>query len=269
MQKVDWDFFKRIEAINLDNPNFDVLIIGNSLAMDGIDTKYLSDNGYSSYNLSIAGASILTNYYQLEEYFSHYKMKPKYVIIGLGSFISSFTSREIHPVVDFTKKDKVYTINDIPMIKFKWMFLENFKKIISKSHRNAYLQLGQLKFDKIVPDITKVDPNKKFPLEKYKTSVPLKKIITLCSSNSITLIIVEMPGFKNVRHQKSFDYKILNKKESNGYLFDYNNFDFCKIFNDKKDWVGNSHLNEFGATKFTKRLLQDINMVKYDRASAF
>ena len=100
IQQNDWNFKKRLEAINLENPKYDILVIGNSLAMDGIDTKYMSENGFQAYNLAIGGATLKTNYVQLKEYLSTYDYKPKLIILGVGTYMNSFDGDQIHPIVD-------------------------------------------------------------------------------------------------------------------------------------------------------------------------
>lgn len=263
IQKTDWNFKKRIESLNLVSPKIDVLVLGNSLAMDGVDTRLLTENGFRAYNLAIGGSSLKTNYIQLEEYIAMYEHKPKYVILGLGSYMSSFLDPKetLHPIVDFTLENKKFGIKDIPMVKFNWLFEELLKKIVSKKHRNAYLEYGQLKFRKSVTDNTTFNPLNKFPIQRYINSTLLQDFIKLCSLNNIQLIVVEMPGFKNVRHQKRLDYTFLNKDQTVGILLDCNNVEFCEIFEDNKDWIGNSHLNEYGAIKFTDRLLQKLKNI--------
>jgi len=260
IQETDWDFKKRIESLNLNSPKYDILILGNSLAMDGIDTRYMNEHALKAYNLAFAGASLKTNYIQLQEYINTYKYKPKYVILGLGSYLNDFKSNTIHPIVDFTRINNSYHISDIPMLKFKWKFKEILKKLVSKPHREAYLDYGQLKFKKKITDKTTVDFNNKFLLEKYMDSIILKDIIKLSSANNIKLFIIEMPGFKKERHVKIFDYKIIDEAKVNGFLLDFNTIEFCKIFKDDEDWIGRSHLNVFGAKKFTKELLKRINL---------
>jgi len=262
MQKTDFGFKKRLESLNFKNPTFDVLILGASMAFDGIDTKYMSENGYSAYNLAIGGASLETNYIQLQEYLSKYNHKPKYVVLPQATYMTTihttFDSDEIHPIVDFTMDNKKHGLNDIPMIRFRWLFFELVKKAVSKVHQEAYLDNGQLKFAKNIADNTTINYSNRLLLDKYINSSKLKKIIDLCSSYNIELIVVEMPGFKGVRHPKVIDCRILDKDKMNVRFFDYNTIEFGKLFDEDKDWVGNSHLNVYGAKKFTQVLLKDI-----------
>jgi hypothetical protein len=258
VKKTTESYKKHIEYTNFENPDFDILILGNSLALDGFDTEYMSERGFSSYNLAIGGASIRTSIIQLQEYLDLYSHKPGIAIIGLGSFLDTFKSEQVHPVVDFSGKNWDYEIDDLPMLKFKWMFKGLLKKIVSPHHREARLVLGQLKFAKTIPDISKEDPDNPFLLERYTESLLIQELIDLCTEHNIRLYIVEMPGYKNTRHEKQFDYYIIDKESSNGILLDYNTFEFGRIFNDNTDWVGNSHLNVYGARKFTEAFLKQL-----------
>lgn len=270
IQKVDWNYKKRIEALNLDTPQYDVIVIGNSLAMDGIDTGLLSENGYSSYNLAMAGASLKTNYIQLHEYLTMYDYKPKYVVLGLGAYMNSFSGDEVHPVVDYTMNDRKISYSDIPMIKFKWIFKELIKKMVSKVHRDAYLNYGQLKFAKKIPDKTTINPDREFPLEKYQSSSLIKSIINTCTERGIKILVVELPGYKEVRHKRSFDCLMLDPDHQNGILLDYNSIKGCEVYDADIDWVGNHHLNINGAIKCTKQLLEDLNSInRHDSLNSF
>ncbi len=258
LQKTDWNYKKRIDALTLDAPDNDIIVIGNSLAMDGIDTELLSQNGYQSYNLSLGGSSLRTNYIQLNEYLTLYEKKPKCVILGLGSYLNDFEKETIHPIVEYTQKDREVSFRDLPMLKFRWLFKELLKKLVSKAHREASLKYGQLRFKKQVPDNTALDHNNDFPIDRYKSAPFIYDIIDLCSDYDIELIIVEMPGLKKTRHKKRFNCMLLDEVNNNGLLLDYNNFSDCEIFDDQKDWIGDSHLNAYGAKKMTTRLLSDL-----------
>lgn len=264
---MDWNYSKRIEALNLNNPKYDVLVFGNSLAMDGIDTKYLTDNGFAAYNTAIGGTSLKTNLIQLQEYLTMYEHKPKIILLGLSSYLNTFDfdSDTINPIVDFTTATKkIYRIDDIPILKFKWMFKEMLKKLVSKSHRDAYLINGQLRFGKTVSDNSKINNKNSFPLEDYMSSDFLKSFINICNSNDIKLIIFEMPGFKKTRHPKSHNCFVIDKLNNNGFLYDFNSYQFGKNFDDNEDWIGKSHLNEKGARKFTQYIIKLLDEIGTD-----
>ena len=61
-----------------------------------------------------------------------------------------------------------------------------------------------------------------------------------------------MPGYRNTQNvQKMGPIEISLENDSKAKLFNFNSVEFCSIFDSNKDWIGNSHLNEFGAEKFT------------------
>ena len=96
----------------------------------------------------------------------------------------------------------------------------------------------------------------KFNAKKYSESKWIHHIEELCSKNNITLLIVEMPGYKNTRNNDHFEIHIIDKNEPDGFLYNFNNIEFCTIFDDEQDWIGNSHLNLTGAEKFTKEMIK-------------
>jgi hypothetical protein len=263
IKKVDWNFSKRIEALNLNTPKYEVLVLGNSLAMDGIDANYLTKKGFLTYNTALGGSSLETNLIQLQDYLAMYEYKPKIIILGLGSYLNNFESTgNVNPIVDFTKtNENNYELEDIPLIKFKWLFKDNLKKIFSKPHRDAILVNGQLRFSKTVPDNTNVVKENKFPINDYISSNVLNSIIDVCNSNKIKLVILEMPGFKKTRHEIQHPCFIIDKEFNNGFLYDFNYNGFGESFNDNEDWIGNSHLNEKGARKFTNNILDVLEQI--------
>jgi hypothetical protein len=252
----DFDFRKRLETLNFENPNFELLVLGKSLALDGIDTEFLTSNGIKSYNLALGGSSLRSNYIQLNEYLKKYGKKPKYVLLGLASYMGLSDGDDIHPVVEFTMNNYKYSIHDLPLIKFQWLGVEFAKKIVSKNHRNAKLSYGQLKFQRISPDYTNYN-NIKLEIKLYEDSQYIGEIAKMCNQNGIELIILEMPGFKNTQNSSEVGPYLLNLKNGQSvYLYNFNSKQFGEIFNSDIDWIANSHLNESGATKFTKELIK-------------
>ncbi len=45
-------------------------------------------------------------------------------------------------------------------------------------------------------------------------------------------------------------------------LYNFNSQDFCKRFDYDRDWIGRSHFNEFGATKFTHEVIKVVGLEK-------
>jgi len=252
----DWDYRKRTESLRFINPEFDLLVLGNSLALDGIDTELLTDNGIKSYNLAIGGSSPKTSYIQLKEYLEMYDHNPEYVILALGSYVSRLDGSEIHPVVEFTMRDYRFRLKDIPIRKFKWLGLELAKKIISSQHRKASLSYGQLKFEKSTPDNTRPSSNE-LNISAFLSSEYIGEIARLCSENDISFYIIEMPGFNNTRNSSDIGpYRLSFSNGHQAWMYNLNSASFCEFFNSEKDWIANSHLNVYGASRFTRELLK-------------
>lgn len=260
IQNFDWNFNKVIEIASFENKEFDYMIIGNSLALDGFDMVYLHDNGVNAYNTAIAGATIKTNVIQLEEYLKKNKA-PKVIIQGLSSYRNTdFNSEIVHPAVEYTYVKKLRSYKDIPMIKFKWMADELLKKLVSKDHREAKILYGQLRTNKTVEDKTEYSKimNLDIDLARYESSKYLAKIDSICLERKIKLINLEMPAQKEAQNNIAIGPINYNNKDGQACKFyNYNNVEFCKIFDSKTDWLGDSHLNLSGSQKFTKQLFNE------------
>jgi hypothetical protein len=215
--------------------------------------------GIKSYNFALGGSSIRTSFIQLNEYLNKCSKRPQYVVLGINSKQESFNDEGILPIVEVTMKNHKYSLKDVPILKFKWLGFEFLKKIVSKNHRKATLSYGQLKFQKTISDKTNF-------LESYLDTMKIGslhwigEIAKLCNQNGIELLILELPGYKVTQNLTKIGPHMIHF--NNGYsakLYNFNSKNFCTIFDSNIDWIGNSHLNEFGATKFTKELINTIH----------
>ena len=264
IQKIDSNFYKAIEIKNFEDENFKCIVLGNSLTLDGIDTEYLTNKGISSYNFALAGSTLKSNYIQLNHYIS-YNSKPKIVLLGLGSSLKNYgnikSSNAIHPIIDFCYGGFKERFDNLPMIKFKWLATENLKKLVSKQHREAKLVLGQLRIRRKVPDQTKYRAKLKqeITFDDYKGAKYMFKIDSICKSNNIKLVIVEMPGYKNTRNEVPVGPNLITNKDDSLYIYNLNNKILCdSLFDPENDWLGNSHLNQYGAKKLTKYIYKNV-----------
>lgn len=254
--KTDFDFVKRLESLRLKEPDFDVLVLGASTALDGFDSELLTANGFKAYNLALGGASIRTSIVQLEEYLGICSEKPDYIIIGLNSqLVRTFDDDGLNPIVEVTTKDYRFGMDDIPIVKLHWLGTEFLKKAVSKDIRQARLSFGQLRTERKKPDLTafhQLDLN----INMYNSSYWLGELSKTCHDHAIRLMIVEMPGFLETRNTASIGpHEITFPNGSHSYLYNFNSFEFCGFFDPSEDWLGNSHLNRSGAEKFTRALL--------------
>lgn len=260
IQKYDWNFNKVQTIASFENQNYDYLIIGNSLALDGFDMVYLQEKGIDGFNTAIAGATPKTNMIQLEKYLENNKA-PKVIIQGLSSNRNTdFNSEKLHPTIDYKYGMDRKSYLDLPMIKFRWMAAELLKKVVSKDHREAKLILGQLRTEKTIEDNTKISQNaiSELDLSRYQNAKYLSAIDSICLEHKIKLINIEMPAYKAL--QNNAPIGPITYTNTNGQacqFYNYNNIEFCKLFDPKTDWLGDSHLNVKGALKFTAKLYDE------------
>lgn len=265
--KTDWDVKKRIESINFIDPGFDLLVLGNSLSEYGVDTELLTSYGIRAYNLSIIGNPVSTSYFQLNEYLENYSYRPKYVLLCYNSVLDTLDSdtMSVHPIVDFTSKDRPKGFDDIPVHKFRWLGREIIKKMVSARHRKARLSNGQIKWEKTTHDDSSYR-ELYFKPEEYQQSKWIGEIVKLCRENHIEIFLINMPAIKQYQNLDNVGpYEIYFDNGDSAYLFNFNSQNFCKQFDDDKDWIGRSHFNETGAAKFTKEL-QEILCFQVENA---
>jgi hypothetical protein len=261
--KFEWESKKIIEIKNLRNSKYKIIALGNSLILDGLDARFLTNKGLPTYNFGLAGATLRTQESLLIEYLKN-NDQPDFIIYGLSSckdFLDLSSDKKI-PILSVEEPlNYVFTDNGFPLNKFKWKLSEIAKPIFSKYHREMYVDLGQLKTKKAIPDHTKYSNNRptpNFKNNKFRAYLPL---INLCKARGIKIIFVDMPGRKSSRY---------NIKETDGRisLFDcpvylLNSVEFCGIFLDNEDWLTDDHLNQFGAEKFTNQLYQVLTKSRF------
>lgn len=258
----DWDFVKRRESLNFNNPHFELLVLGTSLAEYGIDTELLTSEGIESYNLALVGGSAKTAYIQLKEYLTKYSIKPEYVLFIVNTYLEEFTDKDIiQPVVEFTMKNHKYGVKDIPISKFNWAGMEIIKKILKRGYKKTYLSLGQKKALEADPDNTN-SSELYLNIEKIESAYWIGEVARLCSHNKVELIVVEIPGFMETQNLSDIGPYTLhfNSNQDSAVLYNLNNQNFCNNLDidPNKDWAGMSHLNKFGAAKFTRELIRII-----------
>lgn len=256
----DWDWKKRLESLRFKDPDFDLLVLGSSLPEHGIDTDYLTKQGIKSYNLALVGNTIKSCYIQLNEYLYKYSKKPKYVLLAINSTLEPVDGEKIQGIVEYTMKGYRFSLQDFPLLRFsKWFGGEFLKKILSRNHRKAKVFSGQIKRYKTTPDIS--DYNKIF-LDKLKieSSYWISELAKLCYQNEIEMIIIEIPGFREVQNLSEIGpHKLFLKNGYSVSLYNFNSQNFCTIFNPRTDWIGVSHLNPNGARKFSQVLVKILN----------
>jgi hypothetical protein len=254
--RTDWDFIKRLESMRWEDPRYDALILGTSLSEYGVDAELMTSKGIPTFNLSMVGSSIKTNYVQLKEYLEKYPYKPKFVILAVNAYLEEFNQDGIQPVVEFTMKGHRYGPKDVPISKFNWAGTELLKKMVNRHYRKLEVTLGQKRNSTADYDNSGYQESY-LNVDKYRGAKWLGEIAGLCDQYGITLIVAEIPGFKETQNLSGVGPTLL--QFSNGhsaYLYNFNAQDFCTDLDIEDDWCGLSHLNRYGAVKFTEALLE-------------
>ena len=252
------------ECYSFKNQNNELLVFGNSMALDGIDSEYLTQKGMQTYNFSVAGDHISTSLMQLEEYLK-YNNKPKSILIGFSSVIGRAYLNKVpykNPEVEFFYNfNLISNITNPPLLNFQWLSVELFKIFISKEHRNAKLIRGQWKTEKVIADnsiykktnATSIDYNDPY----------LVKMLELCQNKGINVILVDMPGANAKRDNLPFIYTTILSNKRKIKIYNLNNYEVSsKIIDSSKDWLAADHLNQSGARKITAYLLENCIKVE-------
>jgi hypothetical protein len=253
-------FTKIYEMSTFEKKKFDIIVLGNSMALDGIDADYLSKNGISTYNLSVAGDHVSTSLFLLKDYLKKNE-KPKMVVVGLSSAIGKSYLNPIpfsNPEVEFFyHPNLVSNFTNPPLLNFQWLAVDLIKILISKDHRNATMVLGQWKTQKVIPDGSIFKDVASKPID-YRDPY-LLEIVSLCKDQEIKLVLAELPGSSSNQNNLPFEYWATLKNHTSQKVYNLNrNAVASKILNSASDWLAQDHLNQNGGKKITTLLLDSV-----------
>jgi len=258
-------FAKTEEFSKFRNEKFEILIGGFSLAMNGLDPEICNSKGFEAYNFALGGANIVSTKLMLNQYLLHNE-PPKYFIYGTSEHyyhlikVNEASVQGYHPVVDhfFTTPD--FSIINLPIIKFKWLFKEILKKTISKKYRFEVIN-GHVRSTLKRYDNSTVNNSNVLSPEKYFSNQNIRDLAILCKQNNIIFIIAEMPTWQANKHKNKTE--ISYSQEIEAHFFDYNCIDspISFVLSNKNDWTSDNHLNVNGAEKLTNFLLDDIKSI--------
>lgn len=265
LPRIDAEFGKTRQVYHFRNQHFQTLILGNSTAMDGMDAQELERaTGKTAFNFSLGGASLESNYVQFAAYLEQ-NQAPESVILCLSSsHINYRNEMELNPIVDYYYQNRFgkKALNDIPLFRFRWLFVDNFKKLISSAHRNAVMVNGQLRINRTIPDDshTAETPRNCFSSADYqhKGYDFMWKIARLCQSKHIRLTILEMPCWADQQNDCA-DIQVSAAEAAapiNLQIINLNNRNWIRqVIDPTKDWLSRNHLNARGAKRFTTALV--------------
>ncbi len=251
--------FKKVnESSGFKNKNYELLVFGNSLAMDGVDTEYLTKRGFNSYNFAIGGCHISSCVIQLDHYLKNNK-KPKAILLVLSSatgrsFLNKVTF--VNPEIEFffhpTFENSVL---NPPAVKFRWLFAELIKIIVSKDHRHSTVVQGQWRSPKVIPDVS-VYKNTSNTIFNYKDPY-LSQLVERCDREGIKVIVTEYPAANDLRNRFPYVYEVNTLNGRKMKVYNLNNYDVSSEFIDsEKDWLAPNHMNKNGAVKITDYLVE-------------
>ena len=259
LKNYDFELSKALFVSNMQDQEFDCIFLGNSVALDGIDAELFTKEGINAFNFALGGASIEASYIQLSKFLKTNKTETVMLGLSPGVDYKKFNPPPLHPAIEYSYDlmDKC-SVRSIPVIKFQWLAVEPFKKIFSKDHRDARVVMGQLRTKKTVPDYTQYsdEVRNNIDISDFEKATYLFKIDSLCDANQVDFLVLGMPGYKNTQNEIPIGLHVLEYDGSNKFNYlNINNKQQCAQMFDPTDWLGNSHLNQFGAKKLSEYLI--------------
>lgn len=260
-------FNKVHEMSKFKDKDYDLIVLGNSMALDGIDASYISEQGIKSYNLSLGGIHISTTLELFENYLAH-NNRPEMVVIGLSSAVGRSYLNPVayhNPEVDFFYQPSLWkNITNPPLLNFQWLAIEMIKIIASKEHRNATMISGQWRTKKTIADNSSFDQNRAAPL--YYDNVYFQRLLHICEEKNIKAIVVEMTGSKKTQNLVPFEKEFAISATKKIKVYNLNNRQIAtELISPRTDWLSPDHLNIFGAAKETQFLFHKVIQPNYTK----
>lgn len=282
---IEFYYDKRIDS--------EILTLGSSHILYGLDTRLIKENGKDAYNLAHTGQRIPQSYFLLKESIINNQI-PKILIIDI---FGAFLKRPKYDYMSFSKTDnglrnleikKEYLeYSKYELSPFKIVDIHNNWKMLNKEniisgiayedtfkdeelYSGFFVEKEKLKssnFNKLNKEqIKKIEEyyniNDEINIEELEY---LKKIKKLCEDNSIELYVIKTPVINYIIEEEKYSKKISEPIEK--YMWDNNlkyiDFNLAQIkekinLNFKSDFLNNGHLNENGAKKITQYIINEI-----------
>ena len=277
---------------------YDVLFIGSShMMMDILPVELSKEYEIWSYNISVGGSTIATNYWMIINSLDY--ANPKLLVVDCGELSNDFkvpNAKYIHNYLDALPLsiNKIKMLNDLEneiytretdvfnIFEYIWspyIYHNRWKNLTKEDFKisNYYNGRGGTN------DITSLNKNieqvntylelneydKNFEIDETTGTLYLRKIIEECKKRDIELLLTYMPGNKHsLIYQKENNKAKEIAEEYNVNYIDVLNLD---IYNESIDYLSDGdHLNLSGARKVTDyigkyiRSNYDIPYVKYD-----
>lgn len=257
----------------------DILVFGASQALHNYDSRIIIDSlGLSCYDAGQDGGhSILLQYAQIKVIAERYsprliflEFNPKNIVHYPGDYdrlsillpyYNEYTElrsliilRSPYERIKLFSAIYPFNSNVINILRFNIGFLPMHKKDFEGyiPIKNKTMNIGMLKTNSEMASQPVVDMNMLNALEK---------IIQICKEKNITLCIVSSPLFHTADEKRINNSFVENQaldiiRRENVKYFD---FSYDSLFMGRLDWFADAgHLNEEGATNFTKALIRRI-----------
>ncbi len=257
--------------------NVDVLFLGSSLAFRGVDPRPFREKGLNVFNLGTSAQTPYNSYYLLKEFTP--KLKPKYVVLDVywtmmnlenptestidivsnHQLTSNMVEMALH-TRDFTTISSLIS-NYISRLHTPLSKIEDKKSPIDKYIKGGYVEALNIDTVKQAYELSHLKVQHRTPADlqvKY-----LNKIIDLCRANNIKPIFIMMPVTKELKSKLANYQEYCRFVDSVAYK---NKIPFTN-YNDRKDlelisltdFVDENHLSKKGATKFTRKFIDDLD----------
>jgi hypothetical protein len=252
----------------------DVLFLGSSNVLRGVDTRIFEQHGIKAFNFGTSSQSVYNSYFLLKEY--RPLLKPKYVVLdlywpviagdGVESTVDIVSNHELtynmiemaartHNMITIRNLIAVSLLRLIKRLDF-YQVKEDFKR---KYVHGGFVASSYIDTVGKTQRLAGLSTLVKLPSDmqlKY-----LNKFIRLCKKTNTKLIMTVSPVSKEFRNKlKNYDdytntiSAIANK--NNIIFIDYNQEH--KLNTNYNDYSDLNHMTSYGASKFTRVLLNDF-----------
>lgn len=275
-----YKFDKRIENLINNRIEKDIIVLGSSKSLNGIDPKIIEkETELSCYNLSYSGSNVEFHETILDLILQS-KQLPKYIIYSIDDpgLLVKFDGVMIYRTEELYANVDNHYINKIVCDKLDKSFLVT--KFSSVYHQNVnltsalkYVLRGEEKPDYEINNIDEYGANimdghqrghenMKFVNRNFNYSASIensnyvntfRRILQKCESANIRLKLVVIPSF--VSPSLGFINRV-NELTKNEYPI----YDYSKEFKEAHYFYNYEHLNRKGASKFSTLLLKDLKL---------
>lgn len=249
-----------------------LLFLGDSHTEVSINPELIDNN---SFNYAFSGeGGYIEAYYRLKRLIIEEKIIPKYVVLEVD-----YSFRETNSAIESFERDlyfarKDFSFNDFlnygkisleTIISYYWGFIGRGKLILLPfySEDRQINSLGYT-FNDLNYHSPKVLNDKKIKeFEKDFEFNYLNKILNLIKENNINLIIIRYPltpenRYYEIKSLEQYNKEVQKNIEFELQEYDYVFLDYMEVFDDDFYFADKTHLNNFGAKEFSKKLRQDL-----------